>query len=126
MLRLLGFFEELGSGEHYRGSIRDAVRARPDPSEGRVIEYLRDGHVLLDVPETSTDVLSGVARIVGAPSFLTDGLWLWRLDLPYYVGVYHLLLPQDFLDHLGQREFQVAPMSERELDEVGREAIRLF
>lgn len=31
--------------------------------------------------------------LVSAGSLLTDGVWLWRDDLAYYVDKYHLVLP---------------------------------
>jgi hypothetical protein len=125
-LRLVGFFKELGSGEYYHASIRQSVQADPARGERLVIDYLEHGHVLIDVPETSTDVISGGRRIIGASSLLTDGTWLWRRDLPYYVGTYHLSLPEDFLQHLQNGEFKVPAMSGQELEKVGQESLRFF
>ncbi|WP_253191439.1 hypothetical protein [Streptomyces sp. M1013] len=34
---------------------------------------------------------------MSAGSLLTDGAWLWRDDLAYYVAKYHLVLPSDFV-----------------------------
>jgi len=126
MLKLVGFFEELGSSRHYTKTIRDAVRSNPSPDENGIIEYLKAGHILLDVPETSVDAVTGRAQIVGAPSLLTDGVWLWRLDLAYYVERYHIELPREFVEHVVSRGFRVTPLTEQALEEVGLEALRFF
>ncbi|MFD8426770.1 hypothetical protein [Streptomyces coelicoflavus] len=40
--------------------------------------------------------------MTGAGSLLTDGSWLWRDDLAYYVAAYHLALPEAFRAHAGE------------------------
>lgn len=126
MLRLVGFFKELGSSTHYAGEIREAIQPSPGAEERLLVQYLRMGQVVLDVPETATDVISGDDRIVGGPSLVTDGTWLWRLDLAHYVEKYHLALPSEFLDHARAHAFRVPRLSDGELERVGRDALRYF
>jgi hypothetical protein len=126
MLRLLGFYEELGPGESYASSMREAMRDRPGPDEDGLTRYLSSGYVVFDVMETSADVISGDRRIIGAPSFVTDGEWLWRLDLVSYVSRYHLCLPSDFAEHARSREFRVPQLTEEHLEAVGTEATSYF
>lgn len=38
---------------------------------------------------------------------ISDGYWIWRLDLPYYVEKYQIQLDGDFLRHV------VSPIKEK-------------
>jgi hypothetical protein len=125
-LRRVGFFEELGLGIHYVGKIRHAIQNQALPNEQMIIDYLNGGYVLLDVPETATDVVAGKERIVGGPSLVSDGTWVWRLDLAYYVGKYHLSLSADFIEHLIRNKYRPPVIQERDLERVGSEALRFF
>ncbi|WP_051722529.1 hypothetical protein [Streptomyces albus] len=51
--------------------------------------------------EAGCDVLTGRAHrhSLGCSSPVTDGTWLWRLDLPHYVETHHGLLPEAFIEH---------------------------
>lgn len=125
-LRPVGFYEELGPVAHYAGKMREALQDKAAPDEQKVVNYLNGGYIMLDVPETATDVIAGKERIIGAPSLMSDGTWVWRLDLAYYVANYHLRLPAEFLDHLYRRQFLVPSLSALELERVGQDALRFF
>ncbi len=125
-LRPVGFFEELGLSAYYTGRIRDAVQSQAAPNEQMVINYLKGGHVLLDVPETTMDVVAGKERIVGGPSLVSDGTWVWRRDLAYYVSRYHLKLPPEFIEHLIRHKYLPPTLSEQELEDVGKETLKFF
>jgi hypothetical protein len=43
------------------------------------------------------DVLSPALKLIAPSHLLTDGLWLWQLDLAYYVANYHASLPEEFV-----------------------------
>lgn len=125
-LHPVGFYEELGPVAHYTGKMREALQNKATPDEQKVVNYLNSGYILLDVPETTADVITGRERIVGAPSLMSDGTWVWRLDLAYYVAHYHLKLPAEFLDHLYRRQFLVPTLSTLELERAGQDALRFF
>ncbi|NEA39870.1 hypothetical protein G3I42_11405 [Streptomyces sp. SID11385] len=40
-----------------------------------------------------------------AASLLTDGTWVWRLDLAHYVAHAHVRLPADFLSAVRARAY---------------------
>jgi hypothetical protein len=126
MLKPVGFYTELSQTSHYRESLRDATASEPSADEPAVIAYLRAGHQLFDVPATTSDVISHDMRIVGAPSLLSDGSWVWRLDLPHYVGRYHLRLPREFLDHVRANRYSVPALSDKEMNAVGLEIREFF
>ncbi|MFI9153676.1 hypothetical protein [Streptomyces sp. NPDC053367] len=103
MIRSAGFFAELnpGWGMPLDGSIRDAVRSAGESDEDRIIGYLRNGTALWSETGAERDVLDPEGPdLTGAGSLLTDGTWLWREDLPYYVSAYHVTLPAEFLAHI--------------------------
>jgi hypothetical protein len=126
MLKSVGFFAELGRSPDYHGSMRDISASEPSTDEAALIDYLRSGHQLFDVPETAFDVLQHDLKIVGGPSLLSDGMWIWRLDLPHYVGRYHLRLPREFVDHVRANEYAVPALSDEELTSVGLEIRDFF
>jgi hypothetical protein len=111
----MGFFEELGRAPHYHGSIRDAARPEAGSDEADVLAYLRASYPLLDVPSSPEDVISGDTKIPGGDGLATDGTWIWRIDLPYYVERYHLALPDEFREHAKQQGYQVPVLSSAEL-----------
>ncbi|MFF0591063.1 hypothetical protein ACFYWD_34415 [Streptomyces sp. NPDC003781] len=99
-VRAVGFFDELSPGWGFPtdGAIKDAVRSSADADEHRLVEYLRRGSGIWSEMGAQADVLDpGGPVLVGAGSLLTDGVWLWRDDLAYYVAKYHLVLPSDFV-----------------------------
>ncbi|MGW3652246.1 hypothetical protein [Streptomyces sp. NPDC000878] len=103
LLGLLGFYDELdNSPGRPNGSIHDAVRPVGEPDEADLVAYLDAGHVLIDVMEAGHDVVTGSAHrhSLGCSSLVTDGTWLWRLDLPHYVETHHVLLPEAFIEHV--------------------------
>lgn len=74
-------------------SIRD-LEGRLDPSQkSRVLDYLRLGTPILDVMGATPDPLRPGSFVSGGGSLLTDGFWVWRLDLQNYVEAYDLALP---------------------------------
>jgi hypothetical protein len=122
----VGFFEELGLGFQFAGRLRDSIRGLASPDEEMVVGYLSSGYVLLDVPETAADVINSDKHIVGGPSLVSDGTWVWRLDLPYYVRTYHLARPRTFLEYLRQRDYAMPVLSALQLEIAGEKAMRFF
>jgi hypothetical protein len=119
MIQLVGFYAELGpENVIYVGSILDAVRSDPADDEARIVTYLEGGLPLLDIMEKGRDVISGDRYIDGCSSILTDGTWIWRLDLPYYAKRYHLELDAAFLEHVRAADYtipEIPPARAREI-----------
>ncbi|RAM66396.1 hypothetical protein [Herbaspirillum rubrisubalbicans] len=55
-----------------------------------VLEYLKSGVVVFDVIGADRDPLNQSVVISGAASLISDGYWIWRLDLAYYVEKYQI------------------------------------
>lgn len=120
-VRSVGFYAELspGWGMPVDGSIRDAVRSAGEPDEGRIVEYLRRGTGLWSEMSAGPDVLDPEGPVLtGTGSLRTDGTWLWREDLRYYLSTYHLALPAEFLAHVRRLGYAPPPVAEARLTEI--------
>ncbi|MGC4879178.1 hypothetical protein ACLQ26_23335 [Micromonospora sp. DT43] len=127
-MKTVGFFRELGPEPVtvYAESIEAHLAPEPLPDSAKVAEYLRHGHGLIDVMGAELDVLGSGQHLVGGASVLTDGEWLWRDDLRFYVTNYRLQLPHGFLDHVRHNHYQVPEISDQALQGAGEEAVRLL
>jgi hypothetical protein len=101
-VRLIGFFAELNPNRSDLscGSIFEAIQDSKQDDERELIDYLRDGAPLIDIMESVLDAISGDGYVTGGSSILTDGVWIWREDLPYYVEHYHIRLTEEFVRHV--------------------------
>ncbi|KAB1987024.1 hypothetical protein F8144_19790 [Streptomyces triticiradicis] len=65
-----------------------------------------------DVLDPEASELSGIG------SLYTDGIWLWRQDLSYYLAKYHVSLPPDFVTQVRNARHQVPEVPESRLVEI--------
>ncbi|CAL9496646.1 hypothetical protein [Streptomyces sp. enrichment culture] len=120
-VRAVGFFDELSPGWGFPtdGAIKDAVRSSADADEHRLVEYLRRGSGIWSEMGAQADVLDpGGPVLVSAGSLLTDGVWLWRDDLAYYVAKYHPVLPSDFVARARELDYRPPEVPESRLVEI--------
>ncbi|MFE1236603.1 hypothetical protein [Streptomyces tendae] len=120
-VRAVGFFDELSPGWGFPtdGTIKDAVRSSADSDGQRLVEYLRQGSGIWSEMGAQADVLDPEGPVlVSAGSLLTDGVWLWREDLAYYVGRYHLALPGDFVTRVRELGHRPPEVPETRLVEI--------
>jgi hypothetical protein len=117
----VGFFRELYDDEPRLPSIREAIRPSPHPDEARIIAYLKAGVGLAGVGKYVGDVLNPAARFAISPGLETDGVWLWRADLPYYVATYHVELPDEFVANMRQNGWSVPALSAAEKSRLSRQ-----
>ncbi|WP_432174464.1 hypothetical protein [Streptomyces sp. Tue6028] len=121
MIRPVGFFSELdpGWGLPHGGFMRDAMNPAGEPDEAKIVSYLRSGAAIWSETSAGPDVLDPEAPgLCGIGSLYTDGTWLWREDLPYYLGTYHLSLPAEFVAHVRAAHHQVPEVPETRLMEI--------
>jgi hypothetical protein len=119
-MKTAGMFLELGRVRQptLQHSIRDSVAATPLPDVDRVAAYLRSGHVLIDFMDVKDDVLDHSRQVMGGPTILTDGEWLWRDDLAYYVSRHNVLPPEEFLQLIRKRHYIVPDVDEATLEKI--------
>jgi hypothetical protein len=99
-LKGAGFYQELPHGSASGPLLRDLVSDQPQENEARIVEYLRNGILLVGCPGVVGDVLDSSAGMVASPHILTDTVWAWPGDLAYYVEKYHIALPREFVAHM--------------------------
>jgi hypothetical protein len=108
-------------------SIKAHVGPAPLEDVDQVVAYLRSGHPLIDMMDVQEDVFDSSRRpIMNGSSIATDGDWLWRDDLAYYVRRHNVALPDEFLQLIRQRNYTVPDVDEAVLDTAGAEAERLM
>ncbi|GAB7061117.1 MULTISPECIES: hypothetical protein [Streptomyces] len=96
-MKVLGFYSELWpSSPEATSSIRSFVAGAPQAHESEIASYLRSGHMLFASMGVVEDVLGSGENIMGGGSMFTDGEWVWRGDLWFYVSRHHVMLPDDF------------------------------
>ncbi|MFD9270054.1 hypothetical protein ACFWB1_21130 [Streptomyces goshikiensis] len=112
-MKILGFHREFwsgGSGPAY-DNISDFVQDSAEPDEPEIIEYLDSGYEILSFMGSVKDVLGSGERILGGDNIFTDGEWVWRGDLSFYVMTYHLSIPIDFLEQIRERKYLMPDVS---------------
>jgi hypothetical protein len=128
MLKRAGFFRELRHGDVDGPVLQDAVGRLPSELKDRVVHYLEAGHALAATPGWVDDVLKPDNKHIGSPNLMTDGEWMWPLDLAYYVRQYSAAPPAEFIRHMELSQWSPKPVtkeqSSRLIDELlGQEGI---
>ncbi|MFD3730577.1 hypothetical protein [Streptomyces sp. NPDC058632] len=121
MIRPVGFFSELspGWGLLESGSIKDAVRSSGEPDEKGIVSYLMNGTGIWSEMSAGPDVLDPDGPLLpGIGSLHTDGEWIWRGDLSYYVATHHISLPVEFVTHIRNANHSPPEVTENRLTEI--------
>ncbi|WP_405551741.1 hypothetical protein [Streptomyces sp. NBC_01171] len=103
MIKQAGFYRELGGiGDKSAPapSLRNSARAAGEWDEDRVLAYLDAGHEIFTAMGAERDVIGDDVWITGAGSLITDGTWMWPIELAYYVRRHHVALLPEFLNHI--------------------------
>ncbi|MEU8213747.1 hypothetical protein AB0B85_31610 [Micromonospora sp. NPDC049044] len=103
-------------------SIFDNVTAEELPDLAQVVTYLDSGHVLIDVMDVANDAFDATRQLMNGSTVMTDGDWLWRKDLAYYVRSHRVAVPEDFLALIRERDYVVPPRGVPELTSCSRQA----
>lgn len=114
-MKRVGFFRELPHGDPREPSLHDAMGLTPPELAIRLVTYLTAGKVLAAIPTPGVDVLDPTRQGVPAPHLLTDGRWIWPADLAYYVEIYRVEVPEEFLAD-AQAEGWVVSLSDEEVE----------
>lgn len=99
-MKVVGLFRELGPGiAPSVTSIHEVIGALDHDITDMIGKYLDRGVPVFDVMEATVDPLDRSTRIVGGPSLLSDGEWVWRNDLSYFVRKYRVAVSDEFVRH---------------------------
>ncbi len=99
-MRFVGRFRELEPQHKDAPLLTSQLGQANDEVVNQVTEHLNRGVSVFDVMEMVVDPIDGSSVIPGGSSLLTDGEWVWRQDLAYFVQKYRVGLPDDFLAHV--------------------------
>ncbi|MFJ4002011.1 hypothetical protein ACIPWL_00875 [Streptomyces sp. NPDC090023] len=103
MIKQAGLYRELGgTGDESAPapSLRNSARVAGESDEDRVLAYLDAGHEIFTAMGAERDVIADDVWITGAGSLITDGTWLWPIELAHYVRRHHVPLLPEFADHI--------------------------
>ncbi|MFI5935189.1 hypothetical protein [Actinoplanes sp. NPDC051494] len=106
-------------------SIHDNVGEEPLPDVEQVLAYLRASYQLISAISADRDVFDPSRTVMGGDSIMTDGDWMWRYDLPYYVSRHHVTLPAEFLALIRERGYVVPDVDEADLLKSTDDAVHL-
>ncbi|MFD8823697.1 hypothetical protein ACFV1C_15200 [Streptomyces sp. NPDC059605] len=121
-MQIADFFQELWPPTFGtpRGSLRDFLAPDPYEDSERITGYLIGGYEVLSIMGSSKDVLGTGKTVLGGDSVFSDGEWIWRGDLWFYVRTHHVELPEEFLAHIRQHDYQVPAKDQPRVVEVAR------
>jgi hypothetical protein len=127
-MRTAGMFAELGPVKQAepQPSIFDNRLDEPLPDVDRVVAYLRGGHKLMAFMDVADDVFDSSKQVMNGSSILTDGDWMWRNDIAYYVERHNVTPPPEMLELIRQRHYIVPDVPDDVLDALVEPAIQLM
>lgn len=73
----------------------------------------------------ATDVLRDDQKPITVLEILTDGVWTWPSDLPYYVETYHAQVPEELIVHASNMGWAPPALDTKALAEI-EERLFLF
>ncbi|MFH8796690.1 hypothetical protein [Streptomyces sp. NPDC017941] len=120
-MKFVGFYRDMKpDGPEIYGEETPSINpgGAPEYSFQEVSRYLHSGHPVLDVMESTTDIIGQAFQVPGGSSVLTDGSFSWRADLASYVEHYAIALPPDFLDFMRGNNFEVPHVPRDRLLEI--------
>jgi hypothetical protein len=85
-------------------SIIEFLQNDPVIDEDKVTKYLNAGKTIISMMQWLSDVIDKQTSI-GPCGYKTDGIWIWRSDLSYYVSKYHLKLNDEFLQYIKAKNY---------------------
>ena len=101
------------------------MRDKATEDEQRVISYLQEGATLATTGSLVDDALDASQKGVARLEIATDGEWAWPRDLAYYIGRYHVEIPQAFVEHMRSRGWRPPQFGQAELEKLETEFMTL-
>lgn len=122
-LKEIGFFRELRHSERTGPSLVEAQHQlqlqQADVDE--IVRYLEEAPTLATTGSLVDDVLNDQVKAVAREEIATDGTWVWRRDLAYYVRQYRVGLPSDFVAAVRLRHGELPALTEAELQRLAHD-----
>ncbi len=97
--------------------LKTYVQSDAQPNEQKIVSYLANGTTLLVSPGVERDIIDP-NKIAGPQHILTDGVWVWPAVGVHYVNAYHIKLPDDFVNHMYNNEWNAFEVPEDQIIEL--------
>jgi hypothetical protein len=100
------------------------VNQQSHEDEDKIIKYLKAGYICSPIgANIVSDSIDGIYLDFrdGENMARTDGSWVWRDDLAYYVKHYHISLPEEFVEFMKEREYKASNIRKKEADIIMEE-----
>jgi hypothetical protein len=78
-------------------SIKDLIN-HPCEEKAKVLQHMKQGAIIAAAPVIVVDILNPDIHLPHL-YLMSDGKYGWRSDIIYYLEVYDLLLPEEFVKH---------------------------
>lgn len=95
-------------------------RCDDDELKARVLEFLRGGTIVLQAPVLREDRLDPSVAAAVPLGYVTDGEWIWPLELAYYLEAHDVLPEEGLLDHARRQRFVAGRPTPSALSEASR------
>lgn len=117
--KIIGFWQEIplyGKTDHYakinRSSLFTYRALGPVPTA--YLLYLREANYIAGHRGLLENPLDPGRPILGGASILTDGEWIWTLDVAFFVEHHGIGLPETFLQTIEANNYEAPNMSYQE------------
>lgn len=117
-IKMQGVFKEMLNGNSNSPSVFDFIQTEPSEYEERIINYLKNGIVVVACGGIVEDVINPNNGFAGCPDLKTDGVWAWSGELEYYVRTYHLKLNDDFIQTMKINDWIIKSNLEIDYDDI--------
>lgn len=119
MARVFGWFKELPDAMVDSPSIELFRTAEPLEEAPAIVDYLASGQVVAaGIGDMAIDVLGDAHREICPPAIMSDGVWVWPNHLAYYVAVYGVRPPIEFIEHMRQNGWVVPSLDSATVDRL--------
>jgi hypothetical protein len=98
--------------------LREDLGTLDEEDKLKLVEYLVGGFPLEGTSARTPDLLDPQAPAQVPSGWRTDGTWIWQAALSYYVNKYGVAPESQFLEHVRERDFELAEPSAEQVQEA--------
>lgn len=117
-LKRQGFYKEMPHAEESDPSILNFIQNEKNKEMKEICQYLKEGSVLVACGGIVQDVINPQNGGAGCPDMITDGIWIWPGNLPYYVMQYNLKLDEVFIQTMRENNWHVNSNADIDFDNI--------
>jgi hypothetical protein len=99
-------------------ALAEAIGAAPHPREREIVAYLRGSPNHHAIGKVVRDGLDPASDVFLYPGGNTDGVYLWPMELAYYVEKYHVRPPEPFVRRMESLDWTPPRADSLHLDEL--------